>query len=104
VGAPTGGRSYQTPRRPQRAAPILRWQRCGGRLCRGLVYAGAGVGDFWAFILLIGPLILVHELGHLLAAKLVDVKASRFSIGFGPPLLKARLGETEYCLAPIPLG
>jgi regulator of sigma E protease len=59
---------------------------------------------FWAFILLIGPLILVHELGHLLAAKLVDVKASRFSIGFGPPLLKARLGETEYCLAPIPLG
>ena len=63
-----------------------------------------GVGNFWAFILLIGPLILIHELGHLLAAKIVDIKATRFSIGFGPPLLKARLGETEYCLAPIPLG
>lgn len=62
------------------------------------------MGNLWAFILLIGPLILVHELGHLAAAKLVDVKASRFSIGFGPPILRVRLGETEYCLAPIPLG
>ncbi len=57
-----------------------------------------------AFILLIGPLIFIHELGHLLAAKLVDVKVGRFSIGFGPVLLRLRLGETEYCLAPIPLG
>lgn len=62
------------------------------------------MGNFWAFILLIGPLIFVHELGHLVAAKLVDVKALRFSIGFGPPLLRTRLGETEYVLAPIPLG
>jgi regulator of sigma E protease len=62
------------------------------------------VGNFWAFILLIGPLIFIHELGHLLAAKLVDVKATRFSIGFGPALLRFRMGETEYCLAPIPLG
>lgn len=57
-----------------------------------------------AFILLIGPLIFIHELGHLLVAKLVDVKVGRFSIGFGPPLLRRRIGETEYCLAPIPLG
>ncbi|PRQ03718.1 putative zinc metalloprotease [Enhygromyxa salina] len=57
-----------------------------------------------AFILLIGPLIFIHELGHLLAAKLVDVKVGRFSIGFGPPLLRRTIGETEYCLAPIPLG
>lgn len=62
------------------------------------------MGNFWAFILLIGPLILIHELGHLVAAKLVDVKAPRFSIGFGPALIKFRLGETEYWLAPILLG
>lgn len=67
-------------------------------------YARPAMGNIWAFILLIGPLIFVHELGHLLAAKLVDVKVLRFSIGFGPPLLRARFGETEYCLAPIPLG
>lgn len=57
-----------------------------------------------AFILLIGPLIFIHELGHLIAAKLVDVKVKRFSIGFGPPLLRMHIGETEYCVAPIPLG
>ena len=57
-----------------------------------------------AFILLVGPLILVHELGHLLVAKAVDVKVTRFCLGFGPVLLRLRLGETEYCLAPVPLG
>ncbi len=57
-----------------------------------------------AFILLIGPLIFIHELGHLLAAKLVNVKVVRFSLGFGPALAKLRVGETEYRLAPIPLG
>jgi regulator of sigma E protease len=57
-----------------------------------------------AFVLLIGPLIFVHELGHLIAAKLVDVKVHRFSIGFGPALAKLRLGETQYVIAPIPLG
>ncbi len=69
-----------------------------------MVYAPSVVGNFWAFILLIGPLIFIHELGHLLAAKLVDVKATRFSLGFGPPLARVRMGETEYCIAPIPLG
>lgn len=62
------------------------------------------VENFLAFLLLIGPLIFFHELGHLIAAKLVDVKAVRFSIGFGPALVSKRIGETEYCLAPIPLG
>ena len=62
------------------------------------------MANILAFVLLIGPLIFVHELGHLIAAKLVDIKVVRFSLGFGPPLLKIRLGETEYCIAPIPLG
>lgn len=60
--------------------------------------------QFLAFILLIGPLIFVHELGHLLAAKLVDVKVVRFSLGFGPALARVQIGETEYRIAPIPLG
>ncbi len=60
--------------------------------------------QFLAFILLIGPLIFIHELGHLLAAKLVGVKAVRFSLGFGPALARVRIGETEYRIAPIPLG
>lgn len=60
--------------------------------------------QFLAFILLIGPLIFIHELGHLLAAKLVGVKVVRFSLGFGPALARVRIGETEYRIAPIPLG
>ena len=59
---------------------------------------------FLAALLLIAPLIFIHELGHLIAAKMVGVKVLRFSIGFGKPFARFRMGETEYALAPIPLG
>src|SRR5437764_5579053 len=55
-------------------------------------------------ILVFGLVIFVHELGHFLAAKATGVYAPRFSIGFGPALLRLRRGETEYILAALPLG
>jgi regulator of sigma E protease len=55
-------------------------------------------------LLVFGLVVFVHELGHFVAAKLVGVYAPRFSIGFGPALLKRRVGETEYVLAALPLG
>ena len=55
-------------------------------------------------IIVFGLVVFVHELGHFLAAKLTGVYAPRFSIGFGPALLKKRFGETEYVLAALPLG
>src|SRR5688500_13233412 len=55
-------------------------------------------------IFVIGLVILVHELGHFLAAKSVGVYTPRFSIGFGPALWRRRRGETEYILAAFPLG
>lgn len=55
-------------------------------------------------IVVLGVVIFVHELGHFLAAKAVGVQVLRFSIGFGPPLLAWRRGETEYWLAWVPLG
>lgn len=55
-------------------------------------------------IIVFGLVVFVHELGHFLAAKAVGVYAPRFSIGFGPALLKKRWGETEYVLAALPLG
>ena len=55
-------------------------------------------------IIVFGLVVFVHELGHFLAAKLTGVYAPRFSIGFGPSLLKKRFGETEYVLAALPLG
>jgi len=57
-----------------------------------------------AFVLLLGALVFVHELGHFLFAKAVGVKVLRFSIGFGPPLLSFTRGETEYRIAALPLG
>ncbi len=57
-----------------------------------------------ALVLVLGPLIFVHELGHFFVAKVVGVQVLRFSIGFGRPILKARWGETEYCLSILPLG
>lgn len=58
-----------------------------------------------AFIVVIGVLIFVHELGHFLAAKAVGIGVPRFSIGFGPATpLRLRRGETEYVIAWFPLG
>lgn len=58
-----------------------------------------------AAVVVLGVVILVHELGHLLAAKAVGIGVLRFSIGFGPATpIKFRRGRTEYVVAWIPLG
>lgn len=55
-------------------------------------------------IFLLGFLILIHEAGHLLVAKLCKVKVNEFAIGFGPTLLQKQGKETKYALRLIPLG
>ena len=55
-------------------------------------------------IVLLGLVIFVHELGHFAMAKWRRVKVLRFSLGFGPALVKVKRGETEYQLSWIPLG
>jgi len=57
-----------------------------------------------SFIVVIGVLILIHELGHFLVAKRFGVKIEKFSIGFGPKVIAKTVGETEYRLSWIPLG
>jgi regulator of sigma E protease len=56
------------------------------------------------FVIVLGALIFVHELGHFLFAKRAGVKVERFSLGFGPALWRRTWGETEYRIAAIPLG
>lgn len=56
------------------------------------------------FIVLVGVLVFVHELGHFVWAKYFDVKVLKFSLGFGPRLIGFRRGETEYIIAAVPLG
>ncbi len=53
---------------------------------------------------LIGILIIVHELGHFAAARASRVTVERFSIGFGPKIFTIKRGETEYAISAIPLG
>jgi regulator of sigma E protease len=55
-------------------------------------------------IILLGVIILVHELGHFLFAKLTGVKVLKFSLGFGPKLIGKTYGDTEYLISAVPLG
>jgi regulator of sigma E protease len=59
-----------------------------------------------AFIVALGILIVVHEYGHYLVARLCNVKVLRFSVGFGRPLALWRRGadRTEWVIAAIPFG
>ena len=54
-------------------------------------------------IILLGFLILIHELGHFTVAKLCKVKVNEFAIGFGPTIWKKQGKETKYALRLIPL-
>jgi regulator of sigma E protease len=52
--------------------------------------------NIWWLLVLVGIMILVHELGHFWAARAFDVKVEVFSFGFGPRLFGFRRGETDY--------
>ncbi len=56
------------------------------------------------FLILLGVLVFIHELGHFLVAKALGVKVLKFSLGFPPSMVKRKWGETEYILSWIPLG
>ncbi|MDZ4662638.1 MAG: RIP metalloprotease RseP [Pseudomonadota bacterium] len=56
------------------------------------------------FVVLLGLLIFVHELGHFLVAKYFKVRVEVFSMGFGKKLFQYKYGDTVYCLSLIPLG
>jgi regulator of sigma E protease len=59
----------------------------------------------WLLTLLgIVSLVLLHEFGHFAVAKAVGMRVERFSLFFGPMIVKFRRGETEYGIGPIPLG
>lgn len=56
------------------------------------------------FIIALGLLIFVHELGHFLVAKRAGICVETFSLGFGPRLFGIKRGETDYRLSALPLG
>lgn len=55
-------------------------------------------------ILVLGVLVLIHEMGHFLAAKSCGIRVLSFSIGFGKPIFSKTIGETDYRISLIPFG
>lgn len=59
---------------------------------------------FISFIVVLGVLIFIHELGHFAVAKFGGVGVEKFSLGFGPRVIGVKYGETDYVLSLLPLG
>src|SRR4026207_1296723 len=55
-------------------------------------------------LIVLGIIIVIHELGHFLVAKFFKVRVETFSVGFGPRLIGFRYGETDYRISAFPLG
>lgn len=71
-----------------------------------LIFTGLGYlyTHILPFIILLGLLVFVHELGHFLVARMCGVRVEVFSLGFGKKILSWKKGDTTYCISAIPLG
>ncbi|MCZ7556036.1 MAG: RIP metalloprotease RseP [Bacteroidia bacterium] len=65
---------------------------------------GQILSQIFYFIIIIGVLVLIHELGHFLAAKAFGMRVERFSIGFPPRAFGKQIGDTDYCVSWLPIG
>src|SRR5262245_45152506 len=65
----------------------------------GSVFSNIGVA-----MVVLGVIIVLHELGHFLVAKFFKIKVETFSVGFGPRLIGFRKGDTDYRISAFPLG
>ncbi|MFH1214631.1 MAG: RIP metalloprotease RseP [Candidatus Neomarinimicrobiota bacterium] len=57
-----------------------------------------------AVLIVIGGVVIAHELGHFIFAKLTGMRVEAFSIGFPPKIISKKIGETDYRISAIPLG
>jgi regulator of sigma E protease len=60
--------------------------------------------DILAFVIVVSIIVVFHEFGHFIVAKMLGVKVENFSLGFGPKLISKKIGETEYAVSALPLG
>ena len=64
----------------------------------------SGIVNLLWFVLILGAIVIVHEFGHLLAAKKFGVYCKEFSIGMGPLLWQKQKGETAWSIRALPIG
>jgi len=62
------------------------------------------MSTFLYFILVLGVIVLIHEIGHLITAKFFNVYCKEFAIGMGPKIFSKKFNETEYSIRALPLG
>jgi regulator of sigma E protease len=60
--------------------------------------------SFLYFLIALALLILVHEFGHFMVARIFNIKVLVFSIGFGKKLVRYVKGDTEYAISIVPMG
>src|SRR5262244_1289281 len=65
---------------------------------------GSVFSNIFVAIIILGIIIVIHELGHFLVAKFFKIKVETFSVGFGPRLIGFRRGDTDYRISAFPLG
>src|SRR5437867_1350368 len=65
---------------------------------------GSAVSNIGIAMVVLGVIIVLHELGHFLVAKFFKIKVETFSVGFGPRLIGFRKGDTDYRISAFPLG
>ncbi len=69
-----------------------------------LLTAWNAVWPYLVAVLVLLSVVIIHEFGHFLFAKLNGIRVNEFAVGFGPKLIKKKIGETEYSLRLIPFG
>lgn len=62
------------------------------------------IQGFLAFVLVLCAMVVIHEFGHFIVAKMLGIAVETFSVGFGPRLFGFQIGETDYRFSAIPLG
>jgi membrane-associated protease RseP (regulator of RpoE activity) len=90
-------------------APVKSPRRLAAELIVGIVVVvglavATGYVDLLIVVLSIIVIVMLHELGHFVAAKRGGMKVTEYFVGFGPRLWSFRRGETEYGIKALPLG
>ena len=62
------------------------------------------LSNIFVALLVLGVIIVIHELGHFLVAKFFKIRIETFSVGFGPRLVGYKYGDTDYRISAFPLG
>jgi regulator of sigma E protease len=65
---------------------------------------GSVASNIVVALIVLGIIIVIHELGHFVVAKFFKIKVETFSVGFGPRLFGFRRGDTDYRISAFPLG